>query len=318
MMSARMMWTRRVTWTLAVLLALLLVLSACGKGRGGLRFAVTADGILGEYRDNRAAAEAKYLDQTGKIAGQLGYLEPRERGRAILRLTGRETLGEFVSCMFTGEEALATLSGLSAGQEVIVIGKVLTYDTRYGGRLADCTLDLEIAGKADEQKETDPEMENRLESLPEREPEVVVLPQRRLEPEPEPEPPYVTSFWDEEEGDEEQGETYQEIAAVIDAWTRAHNDKDMRLFSSLYADRVDFYTAKQSRAECVKVKQQLLSTKYADFYQETYDLSLSQINPSQVRAAFLKVTYSEGVSSTYESWLVLDNQSGRWQIVKEK
>ena len=60
----------------ALLLILLIGLSACGRDE--LSFAVTADDILGEYRVNQVAAEAKYLDTSGKVAGRVGSLEPRD------------------------------------------------------------------------------------------------------------------------------------------------------------------------------------------------------------------------------------------------
>lgn len=114
----------------ALLLILLIGLSACGRDE--LSFAVTADDILGEYRVNQVAAEAKYLDTSGKVAGRVGSLEPRDQGRAILRLVGLGVTPEQVSCMFSGNKAMQALAGLRAGQEVTVIGKVMSYNANTG------------------------------------------------------------------------------------------------------------------------------------------------------------------------------------------
>ncbi len=271
--------------TAAAILALLLGLSACGRGE--VRFAVTADEILRDYRSNPVAAEAKYLDETGKIAGQVSTVEPRDKGRAILRLAGLGSSSEQVSCMFTGNKALAALAGLRGGQEVTVIGKVIPYNAKYGVRLADCTLDLEIKVKELGEPKTKPEPKQETARVP----------------------AYVPPV--------SSGDQYSSISAVVEAWSQAHNNRDMALFSSLFADQVQFYAKTYSRNRCVEEKHKLLSTKYPDFRQETSDLSLSELPGGQIRADFLKVVYYSGKSNTYQAYLILDNQSGRWQITKE-
>lgn len=266
----------------ALLLILLIGLSACGRDE--LSFAVTADDILGEYRVNQVAAEAKYLDTSGKVAGRVGSLEPRDQGRAILRLVGLGVTPEQVSCMFSGNKAMQALAGLRAGQEVTVIGKVMSYNAKYGLRLSNCAVDLEVKSGVGQATGAKPAQEEA--------PSLV--------------PPVI--------GSAERAA----ISALVEIWSRAHNEKNMEAFQSLYAPRVEFYLQTYPRAHCVGVKQELLTVKHPDFYQESTEPSLSILANGQVRADFTKVVCQAGKSKSYQAYLILEKQAGRWQIVKER
>lgn len=286
---------------------LMLAMWSCRRQNGGLSFAVTADEILREYRDDITRAELRYLDKTGKIAGLVGRVQPRERGRVIMQITGKDYVEGAISCMFAGDEAVSGLRGLRAGQEVTVIGKVLGHDPVYGIRIADCTLDLEITGKLTPEPAPEPEPEPEPEPKPEYVPEAVALPAPK---------PDIRSMPDNAQTTIDD-QTWEDISSVVDEWTTAHNDKDFYLFRTLYSDVVNFYNKVYSNEGAVAVKQSLLTGKYADFYQETYDLELRRHQDDKIRADFLKVVYSSGSSNTYQAYLILEKQYGSWQIVKE-
>ena len=272
------MLTQRVILLIVALIVLLLVgLSACGHGE--LSFAVTADEIIVEYRLNQVAAETKYLNRYGKVSGRVDLLEPRDKGRAILRLVGLKTSPDQVSCMFSGGKSLQDLADLQAGQEVTVIGKVISYNVKHGVRLSNCSLDLEV------------KTGTKLASAKESASSYV--------------PPVISSA------------DQAAILALVETWNRAHNEKNMDLFKSLYAPRVQFYLKTCPRTYCIEVKEELLTIKHPDFYQETTLPSLSNLSGGLVRADFTKVVYQADTSKSYQAYLILKNQSGRWQIVKE-
>lgn len=107
------------------------------------------------------------------------------------------------------------------------------------------------------------------------------------------------------------------IVAVVNDWTQAHNEKDLRLFSSLYADQVVFYTESYSRAQCLKAKQRLLTVTYPSFHQENQKISLRNLGAGRVRAEFIKVVHYSNQSDSYEAYLVLEKQGNDWRIIKE-
>lgn len=241
---------KRGVFRLAALLAIMLMLGSCGRDRGTPSFAVTADQILSEFRDNPEVAETKYSEKTGKIAGWVNSLEPQKRSSVILRVRGIESSGGYVFCLFTGKKALAQLSGVRVGQEITVIGKVLGYDLNYGIRVADCALDLEVKEK----------------------------PVPAPKPDPEPEPERQESKAPQNTSSSIDSKTYAEISIAVDRWNRAHNEKDFDLFSDVYADYVNFYNKNYSNSRVVEEKRHLLTGKYTDFYQETYGLTLRKIS----------------------------------------
>lgn len=292
-----------------VIAIIILALWSCTGRSKELSFAVTADEMLRDYRKDLTSAKLRYLDKTGKISGIIVQIEPRERGRVILHMRGREHIQGSVSCMFAGEKAVAGLGGLMAGQEITVIGKVLEYHPGYGIRMADCTLDLDIKRKVTliPEPESEPVHEPELELEPDYEPQVVVIP--AYEPDFGRPPDNTQTTIDDQ--------TREAISSMVDDWTTAHNDKDFFLFSTLYSDKVNFYNKVYSNEVAVAEKQRLLNGKYADFYQEIYDLELMPDQGDRIRADFLKVVYSSGSSNTYQAYLIFDNQYGSWQIAKE-
>lgn len=105
---------------------------------------------------------------------------------------------------------------------------------------------------------------------------------------------------------------------IVLAWDAAHNQKDYSAFGELYADKVRYYTATYSNAECVADKRRLLEEKYYEFSQNSVNIQTEDMGEGRVRVLFDKRVLFDGKSRTYRSYLILeDDGSGNWVITAE-
>ena len=51
-----------------------------------------------------------------------------------------------------------------------------------------------------------------------------------------------------------QGGNIEQIKSVVNTWSDAHNNQDIKAFEKLYSSRVLFYCKEQDKEFCIKTK----------------------------------------------------------------
>jgi ketosteroid isomerase-like protein len=99
----------------------------------------------------------------------------------------------------------------------------------------------------------------------------------------------------------------------LEAWNAAHASEDAAAIAKLYADKVNFYQSKSTRAAVEKSKASYFS-KHPDFQQEIVEGS---IIVDRDRVDFTKRVTVGGKAQEYPSYLQFIKRNGEWLVVTE-
>jgi len=94
---------------------------------------------------------------------------------------------------------------------------------------------------------------------------------------------------------------------VLKHWVKAHNTKDMKLLSKLYAKKITYYGSKRSRERCIKDKKRALK-KFPEFYQHIEGEDFIEVTPNIYKVTFTKWVRLEidREWKDYPSYLLID------------
>ena len=107
------------------------------------------------------------------------------------------------------------------------------------------------------------------------------------------------------------------IKKIVINWNDAHNNKDMVVFSYLFADEVNFYQTKLSRNTLIQKKTDLLK-KYPDFNQQIKgEIITEKLDNDEVKCSFDKEVTINGKVTNYPSYLILKKSGEQWKVSVE-
>ncbi len=108
-----------------------------------------------------------------------------------------------------------------------------------------------------------------------------------------------------------------EVNAVVDSWTKAHNDKDLTALDRLFADEVVFYAKQLPKVTCLGIKsKRLRSAKF--FHLEIIGMPVVTVYDTDIiRTSFVKRITSGTAVTDYDAYLLLKRIEGRLRIVGE-
>lgn len=104
---------------------------------------------------------------------------------------------------------------------------------------------------------------------------------------------------------------------LVEAWNRAHNAKDTKAFSSLFANSVDFYQSTIAKSVCI-AKKQAMFKKHPDFFQQVVgDIQTEQLSDEEVKCSFVKQVTINQQAKEYPSYLIFKKIGDSWHITTE-
>ncbi|MBI1307601.1 MAG: hypothetical protein GC181_13445 [Bacteroidetes bacterium] len=108
----------------------------------------------------------------------------------------------------------------------------------------------------------------------------------------------------------------QTLRNLVEAWNKAHNEKNQTQFSTLYGDSVIFYQQSLSRILCVERKLKLLNNQKAFYQQIVGEIEIESYGKGQ-KCSFVKKVTIDGQSVDYPSYLVFEYVDKNWVIINE-
>ena len=104
--------------------------------------------------------------------------------------------------------------------------------------------------------------------------------------------------------------TTTKISKILEDWTKANNDNDMKFLSKLYAKELTYYGKKLTRKKCIKDKTRAFK-KYPNFHQSLEEIDYSEITPNIYKVTFNKLVRlkANGKLNVYPSYLLIDTST---------
>lgn len=105
--------------------------------------------------------------------------------------------------------------------------------------------------------------------------------------------------------------------AIISQWNLAHNERDIEIFSNLYADEVNFYQKEMPKNKGLDEKLKLFE-KHPDFYQQING-AIEKIpsDNGNIKCTFIKSVTINGKTTDYPSYLVIKLSGDKPKIIAE-
>ncbi len=112
-------------------------------------------------------------------------------------------------------------------------------------------------------------------------------------------------------------ETTADSNKLIAAWNDAHNKKDIKALTTMYADGVLYYGEQTDRATCIASKKELFK-KYAYYQQELAgDITSENTGDTELTCTFTKRVNFNGQQRSFPSYVKFAKRQETWQIVIE-
>jgi hypothetical protein len=107
------------------------------------------------------------------------------------------------------------------------------------------------------------------------------------------------------------------IKSLIDKWNKANNDKNISLLKEVYAEEVNYYTNKTSKAYCIEDQTKFFK-KNPDSYQSIHgDVQYESINSNEIKASFVKRVTIKNKTKDYPSYLIFKRIKNDYKISAE-
>ncbi len=104
---------------------------------------------------------------------------------------------------------------------------------------------------------------------------------------------------------------------LISDWNKAHNSKDVAIFSDLFDSSVLFYGTQTDKNACIESKLSLLK-KNPDFFQQIFgEIEVENLNDRSVRCSFVKRVTVNQETKDYPSYLTFKQVGNDWKISTE-
>lgn len=113
------------------------------------------------------------------------------------------------------------------------------------------------------------------------------------------------------------GNNTTDFKQLIQEWNKAHNLKDVGIFSYMFDNSVLFYGKQLEKNACIENKLSLFK-KYPDFFQEIYgEIQIEKLNETEIKCSFIKRVTVNQNTTDYPSYLLFKKNGDSWKIAVE-
>lgn len=107
------------------------------------------------------------------------------------------------------------------------------------------------------------------------------------------------------------------LKQLVADWNKAHQSKDVAIFSSLFNNTVLFYGSQQDKNACIENKLKFFK-KNPDFYQQILgSIQIDKISENEIKCSFIKRVTVNKKNDDYPSYLIFKESDGNWKIITE-
>ncbi len=108
-----------------------------------------------------------------------------------------------------------------------------------------------------------------------------------------------------------------EVGKLVVNWDKAHNSKDVKVFSELFDNYVLFYGTRLDKNSCIESKLSFFK-KHPDFYEQIFgDIQIENQNDNSIKCSFIKRVTLNQMTKDYPSYLTFKKVDNDWKIIIE-